>query len=477
MKPPECIGCPLYTKGEGFALPSGPEDAVLCFVGEALGKDEVAASRPFVGAAGRKLDACIGRLGMTREQVRVANVISCRPPGNELVGTSYEHGATAHCKVHRAQWSGQHTTYVTLGVTATRTMLKELLAIDYGGKLENWHGYINTSPFNSTGYPMVVPTYHPSHLIQGQQRLTGVFLHDIQRAMEVASFGFTRQPVSLVCDPPPEWFSEWVAAIPDDCWMAVDIETSMKMGSGEDDLEVPVGEITRINFSYHPDEGVTVPWDGRYLAAIEKALQSPCSKVFWNENYDVPILRERAKMEVKGQILDGMWAWHFLQSDLPKGLGFVAPFYSDLPPWKHLSDSSPAQYGAMDGVQQLRLMFGIAKDLKKSGQWESFLTNVVQLDRLVLHPSEQVGVLLDSARMVEFQARLKQYEARVFDNIQAILPDEVKPLAPKGGWKRPPKGYAPELVITREIEVETLMCDSCGEEDVSANHQCATELE
>jgi hypothetical protein len=79
--------------------------------------------------------------------------------------------------------------------------------------------------------------------------------------------------------------------------------------------------------------------------------------------------------------------------------------------------------------------------------------------------------------MVEFQARLKQYEARVFDNIQAILPDEVKPLAPKGGWKRPPKGYAPELVITREIEVETLMCDSCGEEDVSANHQCATELE
>jgi uracil-DNA glycosylase family 4 len=435
-------------------------------------------SVPFVGAAGRKLNACISRLGMDRDQVRVANVISCRPPNNELVGCSYEHGAIAHCRVHRDKWINAPKVFVTLGVTATRTMLKELLDIDYGGKLENWRGYINTHPYaeDIEPYPMVVPTYHPSHLIQGQQRLTGVMLHDIRRAMEVASFGFTRQPVSLVCDPPPEWFKVWVNAIPDDCWLAVDIETSMKMGTGEDDLEVPVGEITRINFSCHPDEGITVPWDGRYLASIQQALSSPCSKVFWNENYDVPILRERAKMEVSGQILDGMWAWHMLQSDLPKGLGFVAPFYSDLPPWKHMSGSSPALYGAMDGVQQLRLMFGIAKDLKKSGQWEAFLTNVVKLDRLVLHPSEKVGVLLDSNRMIEFQARLKQHEARVFDKIQLLLPDEVKPLVPKAGWKKPPKGYAPELVVTREIEVDSFLCDTCGEEGVQSDHTCGPEL-
>jgi hypothetical protein len=345
-------------------------------------------------------------------------------------------------------------------------VLKEVLDIDYGGELKNWRGYVLGEG------PYVVPTYHPSHLIQGQQKLTGVFLHDIRRAMEVASFGLTRGPVSLVCDPPPEWFEAWVEAIPPDCWMATDIETSLKIGGSEDDLEVPVGEITRINFAYHPDEGVTVPWDGRYLPFIQKALGSPCTKVFWNASYDVPILRERAKLEVAGTHLDGMWAWHILQSDVPKGLGFVAPFYSDLPPWKHLSDSEPARYGAMDGIQQLRCMFGIAKDLKQSKQWESFLTHSVRFDPLVLQPMSKVGLLIDSQRLLEFQARLKQYEARVFDKIQALLPDEVKPLVPRGGWKRYPKGYAPEQVITREVSVESLVCTSCGEEGVSSIHDC-----
>jgi hypothetical protein len=177
-------------------------------------------------------------------------------------------------------------------------------------------------------------------------------------------------------------------------------------------------------------------------------------------------------MEVSGQILDGMWAWHMLQSDLPKSLGFVAPFYSDLPPWKHLNDSAPAHYGAMDGVQQLRLMFGIAKDLKDSGQWDSFLTHSTLHDTLVIHPMEKVGLLLDPQRLLEFQSNLKQGEARVFDKLQELLPDEIKPLAPKAGWKRPPKGYAPESVITREVEVETLVCTDCGEEGVQPTHSC-----
>lgn len=467
-KPEGCRGCPLYEKGEGFAPPSGPSDALICFVGEALGREEVDASRPFVGAAGRKLNACIERLGMTRDQVRVGNVLSCRPPNNMLVGASYEQDAIAHCRVHRQQLRG-HKVYVTLGVTATRTMLKEVVNIDYGGKLENWRGYVCS---DIPGDPVVVPTYHPSHLIQGQQKLTGVFLHDIRRAMEIASFGFQRGEVSLVCDPPPEWFEQWVQDIPDACWMAVDIETSLKIGLGEDDLQVPVGEITRVNFSYHPDEGVTVPWDGRYLPAITRALASPCVKVFWNASYDVPILRQKAGLEVAGTHYDGMWAWHMLQSDVPKGLGFVASFYSDLPPWKHLSDSNPAYYGAMDGVQQLRLMFGIAKDLKQSKQWDSFLTNSVKVDAMVLGPMQKVGLLVDSQRLLEFQARLKQYEARVFDKIQAILPDEVKPLVPKGGWKRPPKGYLPEQIITQETEVESFLCTLCGEEGVHQTHNC-----
>lgn len=487
VKPPGCKGCPLYEKGEGFALPSGPHDALICFVGEALGREEVDASTPFVGAAGRKLNASIQRLGMNRDQVRVGNVISCRPPDNMLVGASYEQGAIAHCRVHRRKLEGSKV-YVTLGVTATRTMLKEIHGIEYSGRLEDWHGYVLTGDSQTTQEDdylylkiasgvKVIPTYHPSHLIQGQQKLTGVFLHDIKRAMEVASFGFTRGPVSLITDPPPAWFDEWVDQVTPDCWMAVDIETSMKVGTQEDDLEVPVGEIVRVNFSVNPGEGVTVPWDGRYLGGINKALALPCVKVFWNANFDVPILRDRAGIEVAGPHYDGMWAWHMLQSDVPKGLGFVAPFYSDLPPWKHLSGEQPAYYGAMDGVQQLRLMFGIARDLQKSGQWESYLRYAVKFDQLVLRKMEIVGLMVDSQRLLEFQSRLKQYEALAFDKLQEMIPEEVKPLVPAGGWKRFPSAYPKELVVTREVEVPALLCTDCGEEGVPSTHNCRAEAE
>jgi hypothetical protein len=69
----------------------------------------------------------------------------------------------------------------------------------------------------------------------------------------------------------------------------------------------------------------------------------------------------------------------------------------------------------MDGVQQLRLMFGIAKDLKDSGQWDSFLTHSTLHDTLVIHPMEMVGLLLDppNVGVDEFANHLPRAEARI----------------------------------------------------------------
>ena len=52
---------------------------------------------------------------------------------------------------------------------------------------------------------------------------------------------------------------------------------------------------------------------------------------------------------MNGPIHDGMVMWHLLNSDLRKGLGFVATFYcKGLPRWKHLAATEPAQYNAVD---------------------------------------------------------------------------------------------------------------------------------
>jgi DNA polymerase len=60
----------------------GPENAVLMFIGEAPGFHEDKSGRPFVGAAGQFLEELLASINMTREQVYIANVIKCRPPGN-----------------------------------------------------------------------------------------------------------------------------------------------------------------------------------------------------------------------------------------------------------------------------------------------------------------------------------------------------------------------------------------------------------
>jgi uracil-DNA glycosylase family 4 len=61
---------------------SGNADADLMFVGEAPGAEEDRQGLPFVGRAGALLSELLGEIGMTREDVFIANVLKCRPPGN-----------------------------------------------------------------------------------------------------------------------------------------------------------------------------------------------------------------------------------------------------------------------------------------------------------------------------------------------------------------------------------------------------------
>jgi DNA polymerase len=78
----QCQRCDL-AKGRKLTVPGeGPEIAALMFVGESPGYHENQQGRPFVGAAGHFLEELLASIGMKRDQVYIANVIKCRPPGN-----------------------------------------------------------------------------------------------------------------------------------------------------------------------------------------------------------------------------------------------------------------------------------------------------------------------------------------------------------------------------------------------------------
>ena len=78
----DCTRCALHTGRHTIVFGDGSPNARLMFVGEGPGADEDAQGLPFVGKAGQLLNNMIAAMGLKREEVYIANVVKCRPPGN-----------------------------------------------------------------------------------------------------------------------------------------------------------------------------------------------------------------------------------------------------------------------------------------------------------------------------------------------------------------------------------------------------------
>jgi DNA polymerase len=77
-----CEQCQLH-QGRTSAVPGeGDPEAEILIIGEGPGKNEDQQGRPFVGAAGKFLEELLASIGLTRDQVFIANVVKCRPPNN-----------------------------------------------------------------------------------------------------------------------------------------------------------------------------------------------------------------------------------------------------------------------------------------------------------------------------------------------------------------------------------------------------------
>jgi DNA polymerase len=79
---PRCSKCRL-SKDRTRVVPGvGPRSSKIVFIGEAPGKDEDSKGEPFVGRAGKILDVALESAGVSRQHVRITNLVKCRPPQN-----------------------------------------------------------------------------------------------------------------------------------------------------------------------------------------------------------------------------------------------------------------------------------------------------------------------------------------------------------------------------------------------------------
>lgn len=513
-KPTACQSCVLADRSHGFVPADGPPTAPILLVGEAAGYDEIATGRPFIGAAGSMLTKILRMNGWLREDFRIDNAVRCAPPGLALEGTPYATSALASCASYLDQTLAEpHAVVVPLGAVALRRVLG--LAKTKGVRVQDFHGTV-TRVLRPDGSPyLVVPTYHPSHLQRGATNLLGTVSFDLQRAHEVARSGHPDDPAELVCDPPVEWLRGWVdgylaalRADPLGVWLAVDIETPDK-GADEGELLVAgadaAGRITRVNLCCHPDQGVTVPDAPEYWAVL-KDLFTEVARLggqilMWFRGFDYPRLRAAGMPLDLRKVWDLMWAAKVFKSDLPMGLGFWAPFYSTWGAWKHLNESAPVKYAAIDGIQTLRVGYGLIQDVVDSGQWGVFERHLHDFHTEVLQPSQDVGVPIDRARLTEFGLKLDGHARRLLGEIQACVPDALRLLTPKEGLTRKPlpdavhtKGrtttrdgrpkkdapdevkaafYQQAAVVEKLVLKEVMVCRRCGKAEVARTHRCA----
>ena len=157
-----CVKCPhLAARRHTVVFGVGNPEAKLMFVGEAPGEEEDLQGEPFVGRAGQLLTKMILAMGLTREQVYIANIVKCRPDMPQ--GTSGNRKPTKQemdtCVPYlRAQIDViRPTAMVALGATAVEGLLGPVGTI----------GSLRGKFLEYRGTPLM-PTYHPSYLLRNQ---------------------------------------------------------------------------------------------------------------------------------------------------------------------------------------------------------------------------------------------------------------------------------------------------------------------
>jgi len=149
-----CVSCGLHQTRTQTVFGVGDENADWMLIGEAPGAEEDRLGDPFVGQAGRLLDNMLAAIGLKRgENVYIANVLKCRPPGNR----NPQPEEVAKCTPHllRQIELVQPKLILALGRFAAQTLLDTDASIaSLRGKL---HRY--------AGVPLIV-TYHPAYLLR-----------------------------------------------------------------------------------------------------------------------------------------------------------------------------------------------------------------------------------------------------------------------------------------------------------------------
>jgi len=162
-----CTDCVLAGGRTNVVFGSGSDVADVLIVGEAPGQQEDEQGLPFVGRSGRLLETLLHEIQLGRDDVYIANVVKCRPPGNRDPRPDEIDSCKPYLRRQIELIDPQ--VVVTLGNFSTKLLLRTSTGITRmrGSVYEWWGRYL-------------VPTFHPAAALRGGERVTDEIRMDLQ---------------------------------------------------------------------------------------------------------------------------------------------------------------------------------------------------------------------------------------------------------------------------------------------------------
>lgn len=324
--------------------PEGPLNATIALVGESPGRDELIEGRPFVGAAGQRLNALLNEAHILRARCRILNVMDVRPLGDKFshfwldskqtketlqlinsIQQLYEHLAEMpNLRVVAAL--GRQPMYILTGrdgITKQRGSVLQLC-----------------SAFGVFRDVAVIPTFHPSFCLRNWA-VNPLVVHDLRLAKQIADG--EGDPLSilprrqLICNPNDDTIKFHLNTIDRTAPLSVDIETWRG--------------VSRISLSQDPLHAISIPF-----VNLDTEKWLPNREWIWNMLRDIllnqPIigqgfgmfdlvwLRERHGIEIRNLVHDTMIAQHAILPGMPKflkplSLAMLTSLYTNEPYYKN----------------------------------------------------------------------------------------------------------------------------------------------
>lgn len=301
----------------------GPEDANILFVGEAPGETEQERGEPFVGDSGQLFMAVLDTLGISRNEVRLANLCHYRPFNNKfenLLGTEVLKKGVEELIEYIER------TRPTLVVPLGAFPLKFLT-----GKtgIKKWRGSILETPIANT---KCIPTFHPAAVLR-DRGLYPTFKIDLRRVLNDSTFRDRNIPTRrFIVDPRGLDCEEWVERLCSARDLGTDIETVKKSQI-----------ILCVGFAPSAEVGVCfVPSHPEGRRAIERVLESNARKIFQFGSFDYRQLVDNGFQinDPEGAARDRIYYWdtliaqHVLAPELPRSLEYLTSIYTREPYYK-----------------------------------------------------------------------------------------------------------------------------------------------